>query len=61
MYVVLSLGVKSPLLIRSSEMTKTVQIGNIIYYFLNGVIIGYEIAKEEGNILQTTTSTTTSV
>lgn len=41
-------------------MTRTVQIGNIIYYFLNGVIIGYEIAKE-GNILQTTTSTTTSV
>ena len=42
-------------------MTKTVQIDNIIYYFLNGVVIGYAIAKEEGNILQTTTSTITSV
>lgn len=42
-------------------MTGTVQVGNIIYYFLNSVVIGYEIAKEEGNILQTTISTTTSV
>ena len=36
--------------------TGLVQISNIVYYFVNGLVVGYATVKELGNTTQTAVS-----
>lgn len=36
--------------------TEVVQIGNVVYYFVNGLVVGYATVKELGSTTQTMAS-----